>query len=1326
MHLRGGRLRMKRSVGRPLFKTTKRVIILLPGKPPGSIMVLRNQHEVIRMSDYQYAAGDIVRLYRVTPGQWVPAAKGECAAYKISGVLGRGRSCEGYTAEEADTGIPVTLKRLAPLGACNPGSEVYEQAVKRLDSAYSAQKALLSPETINATAFPLGLFRDQEGMAWTAVSARAGTVFSDVLFLSLHELLKTVLFVSEQVNEIHKKGMLVLDLKAENILVSNSAGTRGILFFDFDSFLSMIELKTALETGGEIAISSTDGESAPELSLLQADGEGLEQVGIQSDFYPIGCLLFSKLFGRLPTVREITFDMVDWTETKLPQNESRRSLDLSVIEELKMFFEKTITSSMDARYTNDDDLLEALRDLLSATSPERPHSFISNEIAIGPTTPYYVRQDKELDELTSFFAENAGQNAVALIVGDVSGVGKTELVREFAKENGCRYDAVEFTVFHEGKGFDGILDQCAFQGENQDKKKALLEGNQRVLLIIDNYDQEHALPLPPMANVHLLLTTRYNTSGFDGAKYIPLNSCREFGLEIFESVYQGMEQSLSTKQKELADKMLHMVEYHPFFADICARELAEYYPSENGFEFFLKQMEEKRLPAGGAIEARKDKRYGEKSGRGNMQGFVEGLFKDLLFHSFDDIEEKIFYLLSQNIDDHWNQTALCILAGDCRDICEGQPRVLAQTAINRLASRHWIRKSEDSEYGKKSAKWLISLHPIIGRLLVEKYQANPDTDCGFAINWLGQNFSDRKWGFSHYPSTGFIQRMRDKTFIVEPGANNQPSCGQNMGKSDINGASMFSVLPRFFPKIQQQYLHEKLLVLLLYDYDRQHGFWFNEGFREDFLLCMSQIIAFQANIHKLVTYDPKTWFFCRARTKSDAANLFFLYFPDIDCIEPVIRCESGYESVAEKRTFFDITEIKQCADVSILMYSLDDRIQSTSIPADIGGLPVVSIGNLQMLSSSNLQTVSLPDTISAIDKDAFDSCRRLADIKFPADLKEIGTWAFANCSSLANIILPNGLKDIDFGAFTDCFQLKNVKLPNGVKSISSEMFDGCVELINVEIPNSVIQIESGAFSDCRDLKDITLPPKLNVIKNSAFMGCSALTKIYIPDGVTDIEYQCFRNCILLNSVRLPETLKHIHWSAFEGCSNLRHIDFPDKVETIEKFAFEDCCGLEEVKLPGELKVIEQYAFHGCCKIKRISIPNGIEYIDDNTFSECIEIEEVLFPNRLKQIGEFAFDGCTNLKAVDFPETLTAIREGAFAACFNLGKIRIPEGTFEIADTAFGYCIGLSEVTIPDSVTSIADDAFEGCTSLRAVHASPEWLAHHKGFLASLPAYDPEA
>ncbi|MDE7222703.1 MAG: leucine-rich repeat domain-containing protein [Acetatifactor sp.] len=76
----------------------------------------------------------------------------------------------------------------------------------------------------------------------------------------------------------------------------------------------------------------------------------------------------------------------------------------------------------------------------------------------------------------------------------------------------------------------------------------------------------------------------------------------------------------------------------------------------------------------------------------------------------------------------------------------------------------------------------------------------------------------------------------------------------------------------------------------------------------------------------------------------------------------------------------------------------------------------------------NAWTVSVPSqiegrTVTAIDKKAFLSRKKLRRIDLPEGLRSIGDWAFAYCGSLEHVTIPAGCSHMGKSLFLDCVHL---------------------------------------------------------------------------------------------------------------------------------------------------------------------------------------------------------------------------------------------------------------------------------------------------------------
>lgn len=95
------------------------------------------------------------------------------------------------------------------------------------------------------------------------------------------------------------------------------------------------------------------------------------------------------------------------------------------------------------------------------------------------------------------------------------------------------------------------------------------------------------------------------------------------------------------------------------------------------------------------------------------------------------------------------------------------------------------------------------------------------------------------------------------------------------------------------------------------------------------------------------------------------------------------------------------------------------------------------------LELERLKKVIIPETVWAIDKNAFFLCYGLKEVELPSSLEVIGEGAF-DCCHLKQINLPDGLISIEERAFGSNGSLEPVIIPPSVKRLDPSAFDGCL------------------------------------------------------------------------------------------------------------------------------------------------------------------------------------------------------------------------------------------------------------------------------------------
>lgn len=173
--------------------------------------------------------------------------------------------------------------------------------------------------------------------------------------------------------------------------------------------------------------------------------------------------------------------------------------------------------------------------------------------------------------------------------------------------------------------------------------------------------------------------------------------------------------------------------------------------------------------------------------------------------------------------------------------------------------------------------------------------------------------------------------------------------------------------------------------------------------------------------------------------------------------------------------------------------------------------PVVKIADNCFAAHEELVSVSMPDTITDIGKEAFTNCTALEQVKVSSNLEVIGDSAFFGCEALSELRLPEGLKKIEDEAFSNCFVLKELEIPSTVESIGDEAFWACYELKELVIPEGVKMIGTRAFYDCGELTRVSLPESLEGLDEDAFLYDLSMKELIVPKSKFSFYQEIFKD-----------------------------------------------------------------------------------------------------------------------------------------------------------------------------------------------------------------------
>ena len=622
---------------------------------------------------------------------------GEAVEFLCLEILGNGHFSSAFSACRKSDGLEVILKKMTPLYPT-------KEDAKRFRDAYELQVKLLNA-TENTAAPVIGYYRDEAGVPWIALHKMNGATLEKTDFQNLQDLFIAFYRITNGVGQIHDVGYLMLDLTPSNVFVLSDKGSmEGCYFFDFDSFIlkkQVADLKW---------IHSTRGFLAPEITAFQ-ETAGLSEA---ADMYGLGASLYWCLTGKIPDA----YSYLEYSAADLKE-EYRAVYTKRIHERLKTLFYCMLHPQKTERLSDWKTACGIFQELIELSDPNNRVRLCTN-VPLDPGK-FYIPTPAPLRQLTDFFLPRLGQRAYGVITG-LSGCGKTTLAKAFAAAVQEHYDSIQFCHYLPGSGLDAILEQisadnCPDDERNKQLLHTLRYGQQKTLIIIDNFDREISPSfLEGMGKqTHILFTSRSQVDSLEDLNpciQVPIACTPELARKIFSTVYSQLSgEPLTQKQKEIAFSLLEEFGNHTYATELLARELAQHYPTEEGFANF---EENKHRLWQASIVSRKDRQIGQAPNYNTYEAYIELLFTDLLTQS-DPVEIEVLFLFA--LERVWLKKLFFLLVGD-------QPetgRFRGRDAVNRLIQRGYI-----SETG-----WSISIHSLVHQTL--QRQASFDED---KLLWL--------------------------------------------------------------------------------------------------------------------------------------------------------------------------------------------------------------------------------------------------------------------------------------------------------------------------------------------------------------------------------------------------------------------------------------------------------------------------------------------------------------------------------------------------------------------------------------------------------------
>ena len=209
-------------------------------------------------------------------------------------------------------------------------------------------------------------------------------------------------------------------------------------------------------------------------------------------------------------------------------------------------------------------------------------------------------------------------------------------------------------------------------------------------------------------------------------------------------------------------------------------------------------------------------------------------------------------------------------------------------------------------------------------------------------------------------------------------------------------------------------------------------------------------------------------------------------------------------------------------DGTLRLYQYEGTDTNIVVPDTIDGRKVTVLGNSTFqycTQASDIESVTLPDSLTTIEKNAFYNCEKLKSVTIPPNVSSIGLAAFVEGlseSSLTEIKVDpenpyfsekdgvvfskDGTKLIVFPSGRS----GDYQIPDGTVSVGDYAFYYCVNVSSITVPGSVRSLGEGAFGNCSSLTKAVLNEGLEEIGEYAFQSSSGIRDIIIPTSVKSV------------------------------------------------------------------------------------------------------------------------------------------------------------------------------------------------------------------------------
>lgn len=287
--------------------------------------------------------------------------------YRIDGVLGRGGMSVMYRATDTRLGRKVALK---VMGEHITGDAEFRE--RFVDEARNTSAI------DHANIVPLYDFGEVDGMLYIAMRLVDGADLATLIKdgpISPHRALELLEQVSEALDMLHERGLVHLDLKPANVLVTTRESlAEHVYLADF-----------GLTRRGATGHRTSTGDFLGSPTYAAPEHLRGEPVDGRTDLYALACMLFACLTGRPPFSGDVQTVIQGHLSSEPPNVTSLVALPVAINEVVR----RGMAKRPQQRYATCQELIDAARAALApvagpGASPPRSQMAARQDIPMGP------------------------------------------------------------------------------------------------------------------------------------------------------------------------------------------------------------------------------------------------------------------------------------------------------------------------------------------------------------------------------------------------------------------------------------------------------------------------------------------------------------------------------------------------------------------------------------------------------------------------------------------------------------------------------------------------------------------------------------------------------------------------------------------------------------------------------------------------------------------------------------------------------------------------------------------------------------------------------